>query len=74
MKQTKRSNLIAGESALENLVAWDYTVHQFNESHFRINNRLDVWPTTKKYYDTKTQRRGTYDELESFVKNFLKFA
>lgn len=71
MKPIKKHNLTAGEVALENLVSWDYTVKQFSDIHFRINNRLDVWPTTKKYYDHKTFRKGYYEELESFVRKFL---
>lgn len=64
-------NLNAGKEALENLVSWDYEVHQFSDYHFRINRRLDIWPSTRKYYDTKTHRKGVYEDLEKFVKGFI---
>jgi len=71
-KAWKRRNLAKGESALESLVAWDYRVVQFSEYHFRVNERLDVWPSSKKWFDTKTGRKGDYEELVSFVKGYLK--
>lgn len=70
-KAFKLQNLADGKAALERLVAWDYMVVQLSEYHFRINNRLDVWPSTRKWWDVKTQRKGEYDELESFVKKFI---
>ena len=39
----------------------------FSEIHFRINGRLDVWPSTKRFYDTKSHEKGSYDNLERFV-------
>ncbi len=70
-KSAKKENWQKGTEALEILVAWDYKVQPFSDIHFRINDRLDVWPSTKKWYDLKTQRKGVYEELESFVKKFL---
>ena len=70
-KAAKKENLIAGEAALQNLVAWGYAVHPFSDVHFRINRRLDVWPSTRRWYDTRSGGRGQYAELESFVKGLL---
>ena len=67
----KKQNLEEGKDALERLVAWDYTVQQFSEIHFRVNGRLDVWPSTKKWWDSRRNVTGVYDELESFVKMYL---
>jgi len=72
-KAQRALNLSQGEFALERLVAFDYRVSQFSEYHFRVNERLDIWPTSKKYYDQKTMRKGEYDDLEDFVKEFLPF-
>lgn len=68
--EIKRLNLREGEEALEKLVAWDYKVYQFAASHFRINDRLDVWPSTKRWYDTVTRVSGTYIDLEHFVRGY----
>ncbi len=70
-KQIKKQNWQEGTDDLENLVAWDYKVVPFSDIHFRINDRLDVWPSTRKWYDMKTKRTGQYQKLESFVKDFL---
>lgn len=71
-KTQKIINWKEGTEALESLIAWDYQVHPFSDIHFRINRRLDVWPSTKKWYDLKTHRKGEYQELEIFVKQYLK--
>lgn len=70
-KLRRAENLSKGKYDLEVLVSYDYKVEQFSEYHFRINNRLDVWPTSKKYYDQRTMRKGEYDGLEKFVRQFL---
>lgn len=69
-KLTKIANLNAGKEALEVLVAHDYEVYQLSEYHFRINRRLDIWPSSKKWYDLKTTAKGQYEDLEKFVKLF----
>lgn len=70
MNKAKRlHNLSQGERALEILVATGFNVHQFSEYHFRVGGRLDVWPTSKKWYDTKAHCKGTYDNLELFVQD-----
>jgi hypothetical protein len=71
MKAAKFQNLQQGKTDLETLVAYDYTVEQFSDYHFRINGRLDVWPSSRRYYDQKTQRKGEYNSLEFFVRGFL---
>ena len=69
----RRQNLKQGESELEQLVAFDYEVFQFSEYHFRINNRLDVWPSTHKWYDTRNKQKGMYKgSLFKFVKEHTK--
>lgn len=72
-KLTKIANLNASKEALEVLVAHDYEVYQLSEYHFRINRRLDIWPSSKKWYDLKTMAKGQYEDLEKFVKHFLPY-
>lgn len=71
-KARRAGNLKEGEEILEALVAMDYEVKQFSPYHFRINGRLDVWPSAKKWYDLKTQEKGVYASLMKFVKDQLK--
>lgn len=65
-------NLAEGESALETLVALDFKVRQKSEYHFRINDRLDVWPSGKTTYDIRSGSKGHYDDLVEFVKNHFE--
>ncbi len=69
-KIEKENNLRKGEEDLEILVAWDYRVEQLSEYHFRINERLNVWPSTKKFYDANSQKKGKYETLSGLVKEF----
>lgn len=70
-KAARLHNLREGENTLEMLVALDFAVHQFSEYHFRINGRLDVWPTSRKYYDIKSHQKGTYHDLERLAKDLF---
>lgn len=72
-KLAKIANLESGKSALEVLVAYEYAVYQLSEYHFRINRRLDIWPSSKKWYDLKTMMKGQYEDLEKFVKGYLPY-
>jgi hypothetical protein len=72
MKSHKKTrNLIQGKEELEQLVALNFDVVQFAPYHFRINGRLDVWPSTKKWFDRATGRKGSYEILISFVHDFF---
>ncbi len=37
-----------------------YTVKKLTDYQFRVNDRLDLYPTRRRYHDTKTHRRGAY--------------
>ena len=68
MKGGKRKeNLSASAEAFEILGAYDHQIVQFSPYHFRVNNRLDVWPSTKKAYDIRSHRKFQYDDLVDFV-------
>lgn len=70
-RATKAANLKAGEAALEILVAMDYRVEQFSSYHFRVNERLDYWPSTHVWYDQKTLRKGFATDIITLVKTML---
>lgn len=47
-------------------------VHQFSPYHFRIKERLDVWPGSKKYYVRGTsgsQSYGSVQEIGEILKS-----
>jgi len=37
----------------------------------RINNRLDIYPTRKRWHDTEKDERGEYENLLVFVRCFF---
>ncbi len=71
-RQIRENRKIENEEAVSELCAlYGCEIQAFTDIHFRVNGRLDYWPTTKKYYDRKTGRKGAYDELVIFVPKFL---
>lgn len=44
-----------------------YQVTKFTEYHWRVEDRIDIYPTKNKYFIPKTGERGTYGDLESFL-------
>ena len=72
-EQQRRDNRLrsSGET-FEILVAMDYRVEQLSEYHFRVNGKLDIWPSSRKYYDIKLGRKGEYVKLKDFVVEYFK--
>lgn len=70
-KFEKYANLRNGEEELEMLVAQDYSVQQFSPIHFRINNQLDVWPTTQRYYHLITKKKGIYTSITELARSMV---
>jgi len=50
---------------IEALQALGYEVKEFTPTHFRINDKLDIWPTTKfkKYHQVVSGERGGYEDI-----------
>lgn len=51
-----------------------YTVRQFTEYQFRIDDALDLFPIHKRYHVLKTGVRGTYQTALGCAVRFLKGA
>lgn len=66
----KKENLLASYEVFEILAAYDLSIHQFSPFHFRINNRLDIWPSSKKAYDIRRAASFMYDDLVEFVMSY----
>lgn len=62
-----------GWDELRNLNMAGYAIKDLNRGfQFRVNDRLDVYPTNKKWHDTYTGKRGTYETVYDFVVHFFK--
>lgn len=72
MKTQKKLNLKKGYEELDILAALDFQVQQFSAFHFRINNRLDVWPSSQTAYDRISNRKEHYTDLVRFAQSHFK--
>lgn len=63
----KRERLKDALDEFDILAAYDHEILQLSHYHFRINRRLDVWPSTQKAYDILSHEKFTYDDLVDFV-------
>ena len=60
-----------GYEELDILAALDFKVTEFSEYHHRINDRLDVWVSTKRWHDRARQTSGDYTDLVELVKKIF---
>lgn len=63
----KKQNLAEAANQWDILAAYDHTIVQLSPYHFRIDGRLDVWPSTKKAYDTISHVKYEYEDLVELV-------
>lgn len=53
---------------IEALQGKGYQVKKFNDFHFRINNKIDVWPSTGRYWLINTKIKGKFFNIDSLEK------
>lgn len=59
------------EADLKVLQGVGFEIKDLNNSYqYRINGKLDIFPTNRNYHDIKNNKRGGYKNLVGFVKNF----
>lgn len=72
-QQVRRKNRLGPRSeAILALKVQGYMVEQKTEYHFRINNRLDVWPIHNRWHDLKTNQRGGCANLATWIKGRIR--
>ncbi len=64
--EEKRQRYESGQMALCLLDDEGFQVLQLSEYHYRVNSYWDFWPTSKKWYNISTFRKGT--GTESLIK------
>jgi hypothetical protein len=62
------------EEQLEILLAQDVINEwkQLGAGHYRICNRLDIWPRRQKFHSLRSGKRGTYYDLEDFLTGYFR--
>jgi hypothetical protein len=58
---------------LLNLADQGFDIRVVNEDgyQFRVNGRLDIYPTNKRWHDIKENKRGGYESLTEFIPRFF---
>lgn len=60
------------QKLLDELTEEGFEVRRLTEWQFRINGVLDIYPLHHRYHDLKKNRRGGFQHLKEFVKEFFK--
>jgi hypothetical protein len=72
-QKERRAKRLPGRTAeILSLKNDGFDVEQLTEYQFRINGRLDLFPTHNRYHDTRKNVRGGYGAVIPFVKKFFE--
>jgi hypothetical protein len=58
----KKFSLDGLQEQLDILAAYDYHIIQFSKFHYRIEGRLDFWPTRRSAYDILSRCHGYWED------------
>ncbi len=67
VQERKASRRATETETLLSLREDGFEIKQLTEYHFRVNGFLDIFPTSKKWHNVKTNRRGRYNDVLDFV-------
>lgn len=61
------------EEELQELLAQDIitSFYELTKGQYRINDELDIFPKSQRYFYVSTKERGSYGNLEDFLYNNL---
>jgi hypothetical protein len=54
------------------LRADNFSVKRLTDYQFRVDGRLDLYPIHRRYHDTKTNKRGTYQTAKQIAIRVLR--
>lgn len=58
---------------IEALGGKGYSIQKFTSFHFRINNKVDVWPSTGRYWVLGSKVKGKYYDIDSLLKKIKTY-
>lgn len=61
-----------GTDLILELQDYGYKIDRLTPYQWRINDRLDLFPTNRKYHDTFTNERGDWQGALDIVRRILK--
>ena len=72
MKVQKLGNRADFERKIEEIRNEVGTVQKFTPYHYRIHERLDIWPSTRKWHDLQTKKSGEVQgDIADFIIDYL---
>lgn len=61
----KRFDISHIDDDMDILAAHDYEIMKFQDTHFRVNGILDVWPSSRKAYWIKAHGHEDYRDIDT---------
>ncbi len=71
-RERRTERVIDRTSQIASLKKDGFDIEQKSAFHFRVNGRLDLWPTHNRYHDIRENKRGGYGDVVMFVREFFK--
>lgn len=59
-KLRNRKAVLSGKESIMSLAQYGFKVEELSPYQFRVNDQLDLYPTSKKYHDVMRGTRGDY--------------
>lgn len=78
MKEAGRQNKAEARARrttfLGELVDEGFKIHRFSDYQFRINGRIDIYPTNGKWHDVVTNKRGSFrgQNVAKFIREYFQ--
>jgi len=66
-KERLRRSREAGQNEICELGKQGFSVEKLNDYQFRVNDAVDLYPTSRKFHILGTNERGRYDNLQTIL-------
>ena len=70
-REERAARCATGTLEIEGLSILGYTVRKLSKFHFRLSNRLDLYPTGMRYHFLPTGERGDYADVGEVLRRFM---
>jgi len=64
-KTSKKQRRTTGKEEIESIFGYEIAI--ITDYQYRVNGILDLFPTSRKYHNIKTQKRGHYTSAEKII-------
>jgi hypothetical protein len=71
-KERRRIRLARRTNEIKELTRAGFDIREITPYQFRIDGRLDIFPVHNRFHDIKTDERGGFKNIKTFVFDHLK--